>query len=163
MRNPTRSFGFSLVELTLALGITGLLGGVGLNTMDLGHQDLTAAQHELKAAVDQAASLARARGSQVTVGFRLPAGPDIYPVHVSRRIHWGKPAHIPLPRGMDDPIRADSTGESHTRIVITPRNTATASCYFVNDGTDAICMRISGRGHVQVLRWRSAKKQWARA
>lgn len=162
MPTPTRSKGFSLVEITMVLGITGILGGVGLGRLDLGHQDLTAAQVELKANVQQAMSLARARGSQVTVGFRIPAGPDVFPVQVSRRIHWGKPAHIPLPKGMADPVNADTTGESHPRIVISPRMTSTASCYFIHDGKEAVCMRISGRGHLQVLRWKADQKRWVR-
>ena len=162
MRNLTRSLGFSLVEITLTLGITGILGGVGLGSLDLGHQDLSAAQVELKANVQQAMSLARARGSQVTVGFRIPAGPDVLPVKVSNRICWGKPAHIPLPKGMADPVKADSTGESHTRIVVSPRNTMTASCYFVNDGKEAVCLRLSGLGHLQVLRWKADAKRWVR-
>lgn len=162
MRNLSRSLGFSFIEITLVMGITGILGGVGLSKMDLGHQDLTAAQVELKSTVQQAIFLARAKGSQVTVGFRTPAGPDVFPVKVSPRIHWGKPAHIPLPKGMADPVKADTTGESHTRIVISPRMTATASCYFVNDGVEAICMRISGQGHLQVLRWKTDQKRWVR-
>lgn len=162
MRNPTRSLGFSLVEVTLTLGITGLLGGLGLSQLDLGHQDLTAAQVELKSTVQQAVSLAHARGTQVTVGFRTPAGPDVLPVKVSRRIQWGKPAHIPLPKGMADPVKADTTGESHPRITITPRLTATASTYFVNDGAEAVCLRLSGTGHLQVLRWKADQKRWVR-
>lgn len=162
MRNLTRSLGFSLVEITMVLGITGLLGGVGLGRLDLGHQDLTAAQSELKANVEQAMSLARAKGSPVTVGFRIPAGPDVFPVRVSSRIHWGKPAHIPLPKGMADPVKADTSGESHTRIVISPKHTATASCYFVNDGKEAVCLRLSGLGHLQVLRWKADAKRWVR-
>lgn len=163
MRNRTRSLGFSLMEVSMALGLVGLLSGAGLSCLDLGHQDLTAAQMELKAAVHQAQHLAWARGSKVTVGFRTPAGPDVLAIQVSPRIHWGKPVHIPLPKGMDDPVRADSTGESHTRIVITPKGTATASCYFLNDGAEAMCMRISDRGHVQTLRWKADRKRWIRA
>lgn len=162
MRNLTRSLGFSFIELTVALGITGILGGVGLGSLNIGSPDLSAAQAELKATVQQATMLARAKGSQVTVGFRIPAGPDVFPVKVSRRIQWGKPAHIPLPKGMADPVKADTTGESHSKIVISPRQTATASCYFVNDGKEAVCLRISGLGHLQVLRWKADQKRWIR-
>lgn len=162
MRNLPHSQGFSLIEVSLVLGITGLLGFAGLSRMDLGHRDLSAAQVELKGAIQQAAFLAHAKGSPVTVGFRIPAGPDVFPVRVSSRIRWGKPAHIPLPQGMADPVRADTTGESHARIVISSRTTTTASCYFVNDGTEAVCMRISGRGHLQMLRWKANQNRWIR-
>jgi prepilin-type N-terminal cleavage/methylation domain-containing protein len=162
MRNPTPSLGFSLIEVSMALGIIGLLGGAGLSRLDLGHRDLTAAQLELKGTLQQATLLAHAKGSPVTVGFRIPAGPDVFSVQVSSRIRWGKPAHIPLPPGMADPVQADTTGESHARIVVSHRSTATASCYFVNDGTEALCMRISGRGHLQMLRWKADQHRWTR-
>jgi hypothetical protein len=57
--------------------------------------------------------------------------------------------------------RARETGQAHARITVTPRHTATASAWFVNNGRDVICMRVSGRGHIQVLRWRKSTRKWS--
>lgn len=155
--------GSSLLELTLAMGISGILAAVGASLWDPGHVELTAAQNELIESLDQAFVLARARGRNVTVGLGTGKDADHLPLHLGRRVRWGKPARIPLPPGMDDPVRADVRGESHPTITVTPRHTATASVWFLNDGEEAICMRLSNRGHVRMLRWRAGVRRWARA
>jgi len=170
--NASRSRGFlgvrtqlgvSLVETSLVLGIVGILAAAGLSLTGLNHMDLTAMQMELPATVDQAKVLARASGRNISVALGRPElGPDILPVKLSSRLKWGKPAHIPLPRGMEDPKVADKTGEAHAKVTITPRHTATAATWFLNDGTDALCMRLSGRGRLQMLRWRASHKAWVR-
>ncbi len=155
--------GVSLVETSLVLGIVGILAAAGLSLTGLNHMDLTAMQMELPATVDQAKVLARASGRNISVALGRPElGPDILPVKLSSRLKWGKPAHIPLPRGMEDPKVADKTGEAHAKVTITPRHTATAATWFLNDGTDALCMRLSGRGRLQMLRWRASHKAWVR-
>jgi hypothetical protein len=64
---------------------------------------------------------------------------------------------------MADPAKADTQGEAHRTITVTPRHTATASCWFLNDGEDVLCMRLSNRGRVRMLRWRAGNLRWVRA
>jgi type II secretory pathway pseudopilin PulG len=154
--------GTSLLELTLAMGISGILSVVGLSQWDTGHIELAAAQHELTESLDQAFILARARGVNVTVGLGSGKDANHLPIRLGRKVHWGKPARIPLPPGMADPVRAGATGEAHATITVTPRHTATASLWFLNDGEEALCMRLSNRGHVRMLRWRPAARRWVR-
>ena len=154
--------GTSLLELTVAMGVSGALALVGLSQWDTGHIELTAAQHELTASLDQAFLLARARGVNVTVGLGSGKDANHLPLRLGRKVTWGKPARIPLPPGMADPARADLAGEAHATITVTPRHTATASLWFLNDGEEALCMRLSNRGHVRMLRWRAASRRWVR-
>ena len=156
--------GTSLLELTAGLAVSAILGAAGVHQWDATGVELTAAHHEIRGSVEQAFTLARARGTNVTValGQRNGAGEHL-PVQLSRRIKWGKPAGIPLPPGMDTPTVAATTGEAHAIITVTPRGTALASAWFLNDGRDALCMRLSGRGYLQVLRWRQDRKKWSRA
>ena len=154
--------GVSLLDLTLAMGISAVLGMAGLSRLDTGHLELTAAQHELTASLDQAFVLARARGTNITVGLATSPDANHLPIRLARRVKWGKPACIPLPPGMADPAKADETGEAHASITVTPRHTATASCWFLNDGEEALCMRLSTHGRVQMLRWRARSRRWAR-
>jgi type II secretory pathway pseudopilin PulG len=151
------------VETSLVLGIVGLLSAAAIGLAKPPQMDLTCIEQEIPATVMQAMHLARARGSNVTVALGTPAlGPDVLPLRLPSRVKWGKPAQVPLPKGMDDPVRADTTGEAHAKITVTPRHTATATTWFLNDGTDVLCMRLSGRCHLQLLRWRATKKAWGR-
>ncbi len=155
--------GITLVETSVVMGIVGLLTAVGISAVGSPQMDLTCVQQDLPAAVMQAMHLARARGRNVTVALGKPElGPDILPVNIPARVKWGKPSHVPLPKGMAAPVIAGSTGEAHARITITPRRTATATAWFLHDGTDALCMRLSGTGHLQLLRWRNSTKKWTR-
>ncbi len=155
--------GVSLVETSLVVGILGILSSVGLGMMRGPRIELTCVQQDIPAAVMQAMHLARARGTNVVVALGQPAlGPDVLPVQLPRQVKWGKPAQIPLPPGMDEPTRATTTGEAHAKVTVTPRHTATATTWFLNDGTDALCMRLSGQGHLQLLRWRASRKCWTR-
>lgn len=156
--------GASLLELTLALAITTLLGGLGMALWDSGGMELSAAHREIRGSLDQAFSLARARGSNVTVALGQASGAGEHlSVRLSRKVKWGKPTHIPLPPGMDAPSVATLTGEAHPRITVTPRLTALASTWFLHDGEEALCMRLSGHGRLQVLRWRKDRMKWVRA
>jgi len=153
----------TLVETSIVAGILSLLTVVGIGSMRSPQIDLTCVEQEIPAAVMQAMHLARARGRNVIVALGESAqGPDILPVKLPSRVKWGKPAKVPLPPGMDAPTQADRTGQAHARVTITPRHTATAATWFLNDGTDALCMRLSGRGHLQLLRWRASRKVWTR-
>ena len=155
--------GLSLMDFTLTMGISGLLALAGATQWHPGHAELAAAKHELSESLDQAFVLARARGVNVTVGLGSGTGPNHLPIHLGRRVKWGKPARVPLPPGMDDPVKADSVGEAHPLITVTPRHTATASCWFLNDGEGVLCMRLSNRGRVRMLRWRTDARRWTRA
>jgi len=155
--------GVSLVETSLTLGIAGIISLCGLATLDLTRWlALSGFQVELQGSLHQAFHLARARGRNVTVALGVPATQDILPLQLPRGVHWGKPDWIPMPPGMDPTVKAATTGEAHARITVTPRHTATASAWFVHDGRDALCMRLSGQGRCQLLRWRASKNAWTR-
>ena len=154
--------GYSMLELTVLVGISGLLSLAGLGGLDAGHLELDAAQQELVESLDQAFVLARARGVNITLGLASGNDPNHLPIHLGRHVKWGKPASIPLPPGMEDPARADDRGEAHPSITVTPRHTATASLWFLNDGKEALCMRLSNHGRIHLLRWRSSTRRWKR-
>jgi len=155
--------GSSLLELTVAMAVAALLGTVCAFQLDAGGVELTAAQHEIRGSLDQAFSLARARGTNVTVALGKASGAGEHlPVQLGRRVKWGKPASIPVPPGMDANTVAARTGESHPIITVTPRRTALAGAWFLNNGTEAICMRLNDEGHLHLLRWRRDLKKWTR-
>ncbi len=163
-RRRPACLGFTTLETVITLGIAGVLSLAGLAVVDLqGGVDLAMAQQELRGCLDQAFVQARASGRNVTL---VPAGegggPGIIPVLLPRQVKWGKPAAIPLPPGMDDPRKADTVGESHHRITVTPRRTVTASAWFLNNGADALCFRLNGHGRLHVLRYRAAQRRWER-
>lgn len=150
-----------MAETALAMAIVSILAAVGVSMLDFGSNDLTTVQYEFQATLHHAFTLARAQGSDVIVALGDPKAPGIMPVKLPARVKWGKPSFIPTPPGMDEPKKAGKTGMAHARITITPRHTATASAWFVNDGREAVCMRVSGRGHIQVLRWRRSTRKWS--
>lgn len=166
MSRPLRSSqrGASLLELTLAMALMTALGGLGMALWDTGGLELTAAHREIRGSLDQAFSLARARGTNVTVALgQAPGTGEHLTVRLGRKVRWGKPTHIPLPPDMDPPTAAVLTGEAHPRLTVTPRLTALASTWFLHDGEEALCMRLSGHGRLQVLRWRKDRQKWVRA
>lgn len=154
--------GTSLLELTLVLGVVATLSLVGILQLDTGPAELSAAHLEIRGSLDQAFALARARGINVTVALGRSTGAGEHlPVQVSRRVKWGKPAHIPLPPGMAASVAA-RTGESHPLFTVTPRRTALAGAWFLNDGREALCMRLAGDGKLHTLRWRQDRREWTR-
>lgn len=158
-----RQRGTSLIEVSLVLGILGILGGVGASTLDFGTTSLTATASEIHGSMMEAFSLARASGRNITVALGdSRRAPDLIPVKLPRKVKWGKPEGVPVPPGMAEPRRADETGEAHARITVTPRRTVTASAWFLNDGRDVLCMRVNGRGHINLLRWHKATGSWSR-
>ena len=167
MRLGSRRFdqrGTSLLEFTVVMAVTALLAAAGAVLWDTGGTELSAAHQEIRGSLEQAFCLARARGTNVTVALGAASGAGEHlPVQLSRRVKWGKPAHIPLPPGMEAPQVAARSGEAHPLLTVTPRHTALASTWFLNDGREALCMRLSGHGHLQVLRWRQELAKWTRA
>lgn len=163
-RRRSTQQGSSLLELTVAMGVAAVLAGVGLFHLDAGAAELAAAHQEIRGSLDQAFTLARARGTNVTVALgRAGVAGEHLPVQLGRRVKWGKPAHIPLPPDMDADSVSATTGESHVLFTVTPRRTALAGAWFLNDGQEALCMRLSGHGRLQVLRWRRDRQKWTRA
>ena len=170
MRNRSQG-GTSLLEALVALALVGLLLGLGLARMDLGSPGLGAVQGELRGALEQAMLRARAQGREVRValqatpeGRAVLADPGaIRPLLLPRGVRWGLPASgVPLPPGMAQPVRAHQTGQAHAAVTVTPRPTAMASVWFLNDGRDALCLRLSDQGRLQLLRWRHRQRQWTR-
>ena len=155
--------GTSLLELTVVMAVVAILALVGTFQWDTGATELSAAHQEIRGSLEQAFTLARARGSNVTVALGAASGAGEHlAVQLSRKVKWGKPAHIPLPPDMDAPLVAAKTGEAHAILTVTPRRTALASVWFLNDGQEALCMRLSGHGQLQVLRWRRDLTKWTR-
>ncbi len=158
-----RQQGTTLLELTLALAVAGILAIVGTVSWDSGSTELSAAYQEIRGSLEQAFTLARARGSNVTVALGRASGAGEHlPVQLGRRVKWGKPAHIPLPPDMDAPTVASATGEAHPLLTVTPRHTALASTWFLNTGQEALCLRLSNHGRLKVLRWRRDLRRWTR-
>ena len=157
------SRGFSLTELCISLGIVGILSGFGASALSLSSIGLATVQQDLDGALYQAFHQARAQGRNVQVALGAQSdSSDVLPVEMPRNVRWGKPASVPLPPGMDKPVVADKTGEAHGRITVTPRHTTTATVWFLTDGRDVLCVRLSGRGQHHMLRWRAAKRTWGR-
>jgi len=156
-----RPRGYSTVETSIVMAIVGILASIGVAMADFGGMDLTVVQNEFKASLQEAFFLARAQGRPVMVALGDPKTPGIVPIRLPPKIKWGKPTFIPTPPGMADPKRADATGFAHARITVTPRRTATACAWFVNDGKEAVCMRLSGNGRIQVLRWKRRTGKWS--
>ncbi|MBI3130325.1 MAG: hypothetical protein HYZ13_03120 [Acidobacteria bacterium] len=157
-----RQKGTTLAEVMAVTGILGVLAAAGVSTTRFNGCDLAVAQMELKGSLDQAFNEARARGRNITVSMSNDKKMDVLPVRLPRTIRFGKPAHIPLPPGVAAPKVAAKTGEAHPSITVTPRRTATAALWFLNDGQEAICMRLNGHGSVLMYRWRVSLNRWVR-
>lgn len=155
--------GTTLLELTVVMAVAAILTATAAFVLDSGGTELTAAHQEIVGSLHQAFTLARARGTNVTVALGKATGAGEHlPVVLTRKVKWGKPDSIPLPPDMDAPQAAAKTGEAHPIISVTPRHTTLASAWFLNDGREALCMRLSGKGHLQVLRYRRDLKKWTR-
>ena len=161
-RPSHRQKGYTLAEAMAATGILGALVAVGISTTRFSGCDLAVAQLELRGSLDQAFTEARARGRNVSVSMSNEKATDVLPVKLPRTIRFGKPSHIPLPPGVAEPKKAATSGEAHPIITVTPRRTATAALWFLNDGEEALCMRLNGHGSVLMYRWRTRLNRWVR-
>ncbi len=153
--------GFTLLESVVTLAAAGALA-LGLCTVDLDRQGLSAVQSELRMTLDQAFILAHHKGQSVRVMAKSDGAPDVLPLQLPKKVRWGLLPGVPLPKGMDDPKVADQSGEAHAAITVTPRHTATATTWFLNDGRDVVCMRLSGQGRMTLLRWKRDDRKWVR-
>lgn len=163
MRPGSSQRGFSLIETLAVTGIAGALGFGAFGAFNTKGPALTIAAREIEGSLDQAFTLARASGQVVEVSASTAKGVGHLPVSLPRTVRWGLPAGVPLPPHMDSVSRATTTGEAHAAITVTPRHTATATVWFLNDGGDALCIRVNDRGHVTELRWRASRHRWGRA
>ncbi|GEM_PF-262557 len=161
--------GFSLLELTLVLGLITLLGLLAALAPPPANPALAAVQGELRASVEQAMLLAQARGVPVRVALNGPVpacrkhgdGAHILPLTLPRGVRWGLPhPAFPLPPGMLPTVRAHLTGLAHPCVTVSPAHTAEASTWFLTDGRDAVCLRVSPFGRVTLLRWRQRLGRW---
>jgi type II secretory pathway pseudopilin PulG len=164
------SAGFSLLELSLALGLVALLGALAGAALPPANPALNAVQGELRASLEQAFLRARARGAPVRValGGPVPAcrgrhrdGNPIMGLSLPRGVRWGLPhAGFPLPPDMKPTARAHLTGLAHPCVTVSPTRSAEASTWFLTDGRDAVCLRVSPLGKLTLLRWRSRLGRW---
>jgi hypothetical protein len=144
----------------MVMGILSILATLGMGLTDLNGFALVSVQEELRGAVHQAFILARAQGRDVVVSLGNPQQSGVIPVKLPAQVKWGKPVGIPVPKGMAEPKVAGTTGQAHSRITVTPHHTATASAWFLNDGRNVLCMRLSGHGHLQMMRWSHLRSCW---
>lgn len=163
MRSGHRQRGMSLIELVTATGIAGALAVGALGTARFQGPALTVAGQEIQGSLDQAFTQARASGQPVEVSASSTKDIGHLPVSLPRSLHWGLPAGVPLPPHMDATTRAAATGEAHVTITVTPRHTATATVWFLNDGEDALCLRVNDRGRTNLLRWHADRRRWTRS
>lgn len=155
-----RQRGASLLEVLMATGVAGLLGSAGM--IGLRPPALSLAQREVEGSFHQAFMLARTSGRDVELSLSGSEDLGHLPVRLPRNVAWGKPASVPLPPDMDAPLVAAQRGEARARITVTPRHTATAAVWFLNDGQDVLCVRVSDQGQLRLLRWRHQARVWAR-
>jgi hypothetical protein len=165
--------GATLLELLVVLALVCLLAFLGWSRVDLG-RPLDAVQGELRGCLERAQVRAQAQGRTVSVSLQSscaavpgqashPAVPLALPLVLPRGVRWGLPPEgVPFPEGMKPPVRAHLTGEAHERVRVTPRHTAQASLWFLTDGKDALCLRLSDHGQLTLLRWRRPQRQWIR-
>ena len=163
MCSRTSERGMSLMEMVVATGIAGALGLAGLGSFSLPSPALSVASQEITGSLDQAFCQAQASGQSVEVSASQTKDLGHLPVSLPRTVRWGLPAGIPLPPGEDSTVRAAANGEAHPVITVSPRHTATATVWFLNDGEDALCIRVNDRGRVTSLRWRASRHRWGRA
>jgi type II secretory pathway pseudopilin PulG len=163
MRPGLSQRGFSLLETLAVTGIAGALGFGAYGALNTRGPALTVATREIEGSLDEAFTLARASGQAVEVSASSARDLGHLPVSLPRTVRWGLPPGVPLPPHMDSTLRAAATGEAHPAITVTPRHTATATVWFLNDGGDALCIRVNDRGHVTELRWRASRGRWGRA
>ncbi len=163
MRSGLRQRGMSLIELLASTGIAGALGLGALGAARFKGPALTAAGREIQGSLDQAFVLARNSGQPVVVSATTAKDIGHLPVSLPRSIHWGLPDGVQLPPHMDSTSRAAANGEAHITITVTPRHTATATVWFLNDGEDALCLRVNDRGGASLLRWHASRRRWMRA
>ncbi|BDU72114.1 prepilin-type N-terminal cleavage/methylation domain-containing protein [Mesoterricola silvestris] len=153
--------GHTLLEALLVLALLSILGAAGGVALATQGPGLTFLPAELRAAVDQAFLLARARGGDVRLALGGPGG-DVAPVVLPRGLRWGLPgAGVPVPPGLRQPRRAHLTGAAHPVVTVTPRGTATGTAWYLTDGRDAVYVGLTGRGEVHVRRWRASRWAWA--
>ena len=162
MRPGKRERGMSLIEVLVATGIAGALGMGALGAAQLQGPSLTVAKQEIEGSLDQAFSLARVSGQPVEVSASRVKDVGHLPVSLPRTIHWGLIPGTPLPPNSDATVKAATTGEAHAAITVTPRHTATATVWFLNDGKDALCVRVNDHGLMTTLRWRADQRRWGR-
>lgn len=162
MRPDFRQRGMSLIEMLAVMGIAGALGMGALGVSQLRGPALSVAGQEIQGSLEQAFFMARHSGHPVIVSASTTKDIGHLPVSLPRSIHWGLPEGVPLPPHMDPTINATTTGEAHRTITVTPRHTATATVWFLNDGEDALCLRVNNQGRATLLRWRAHRHQWGR-
>lgn len=169
--------GSSLLELVLVLGGLGGLGLAAGAGPGRGHAALAAVQGELRASVEQALLLARARGGPVVLtleasghgptGRVRPAGPayaELPGPRMARGVGWGAGAHPPpLPAGAERTRQAQRTGRSRDRLLVTAARSAQAGAWYLNDGADVAYLGLGDHGEITCQRWRSRLRQWCRA
>jgi hypothetical protein len=122
--------------------------------------DARAMALEVKQTLDVAFRLAARTNGFVVVEPEPPTGTGrrrgrIAPL-VPKSLAWGKPARVPLP-----PRTLDARwAEAPKSFTLTPWHTATEGMWFLNDGRRALCVKLSAKGDVKVLRFRPLLRRW---
>jgi len=130
--------------------------------MSPGSAALTAVQGELRASLEQAILLARARGKDVRVALGGPEPGDIQPLILPRGVRWGLPPGMPPPPRIPGAAQARLTGWAHASSIVTPGHTAEANVWFLTDGQDGVCLRLNDQARITLLRRRHGASRWRR-
>lgn len=118
--------------------------------------DLRAAAREIQQTLETGFRLAERTGAFVIVEPEPRRGRGRIAPLLPRSFAWGKPPRVPLPpRTLD--IRWAEAPRSFT---LTPWRTATAGMWFLREGSRALCVSLSAKGDVKVLRFRPLLRRW---
>lgn len=118
--------------------------------------DLRETARELRRTLETGFRLAERTGSFVVIEPEPRRGRGRLAPLLPKSFAWGKPARVPLPpRTLD--VRWVEAPRSFT---LTPWRTATAGMWFLRDGSRALCVSLSAKGDVKVLRFRPLLRRW---
>ncbi len=111
---------------------------------------------EVKQTLDVAFRLAARTNGFVVVEPEPRRGRGRIAPLVPKSLAWGKPPRVPLP-----PRTLDARwAEAPRSFTLTPWHTATEGMWFLNDGRRALCVKLSAKGDVKVLRFRPLLRRW---
>ncbi|MBK8727731.1 MAG: hypothetical protein IPL96_17250 [Holophagaceae bacterium] len=118
--------------------------------------DARATALEIRQTLDTAFRLAARTNGFVTVEPEPRRGKGRIAPLIPKTLAWGKPARVPLP-----PRTLDARwAEAPKTFTLTPWHTATEGMWFLHAGSRALCVRISAKGEVKVLRFRPLLRRW---
>lgn len=144
-----RARGFTLVEAALVLAVLGLVAAGAALALRPGPAALRLVDADLRGALLEASLGARARGAERRL-WLAGGGGDIAPVRLPPGLAWGGLDPVTWPGAMAPTARAHLAGACRAPVPFAPRGTATAACWFVTCGPEALCLRLADEGQVRL-------------